>query len=96
VNGLAIHAFPEGGAFIVGEGVEEGFPEGDFGVEGRCGCGIWRWFAPFTAVVVMMPVVMPVGSIGIGGGRAGAGAGVLGRGLFEAEFGGGGALVGGG
>ena len=92
MDGLSIHAFPEGGAFVVGEGVEEGFAEGGFGVEGRCGCGGRRQFAPFAAVV------MPVGSMDFGGRRAGAGAGagVLGRGVFEAEFGGGGARVGGG
>jgi len=91
VDGLSIHAFPEGGAFVVGEGVEEGFAEGGFGVEGRGGCGGRGQFAPLTAVVVMVAVVMTVRSIGFGDG----GAGGVGRGVFEAEFGGGGALVGG-
>ncbi len=66
MDGLAIDPFPERGAFIVGEGVEEGFAEGGFGVEGRCGCGGRGQFAPFTAVVVVMPVVVAGWSIGIG------------------------------
>ncbi len=32
VDGLAIDALPEGGAFVVGEGVEEVFAEGGVGV----------------------------------------------------------------
>jgi len=37
VDGLAVDGFPEGGAFVVGEGVEEGFAEGGVGVEVRGG-----------------------------------------------------------
>lgn len=32
MDGLAIDALPESGAFVVGEGVEEGFAEGGVGI----------------------------------------------------------------
>jgi len=39
VDGLAVDSFPEGSAFVVGEGVEEGFAEGGVGVEVLGGVG---------------------------------------------------------
>jgi len=32
VDGLAVDTFPEGGAFVVGEGIKEGLAEGGVGV----------------------------------------------------------------
>lgn len=32
MDGLAVDGFPESGAFVIGEGVEEGFAEGGVGV----------------------------------------------------------------
>lgn len=82
MDGLAVNDFPEGGAFVVGEGVEERFAEGGVGVE-RWGRRVEKGWgggttAPAGAVVVM---VAPAGWFvrarrrgvgGRGGGRAGA------------------------
>jgi hypothetical protein len=74
VDGLAVDGFPVGSAFVVGKGVEEGFPEGGFRSErrvlerigfrvcGRCGCGGVRASATVasTVVPVMMVPVMTI------------------------------------
>lgn len=41
MDGLAVDAFPECGAFVVGEGIEEGFSERGVGVEVLVGLGVW-------------------------------------------------------
>lgn len=69
MDGLAVDAFPVGGAFIVGEGVEEGFAEGgvgvgEFGGFGSGGVIVWwgvvGWGVRTSAVVVTMRVMMAV------------------------------------
>jgi len=59
VDRLAIDALPEGGAFVVGEGVEEVFAEGGVGVGiprvrgWRARVGGWGGCAPFTSGAIV-------------------------------------------
>ena len=66
VDGLPVDRFPECGAFVVGEGVEEGFAEGGVGVEGGrvegvrlfWGCGGRVAVGAVVVVVVVATVAM--------------------------------------
>ena len=84
MDGLPVHALPERSAFVVGEGVEEGFAERDVRVrvlpvrfEVVVVVGVGRGVgARFGAVVVVVTVtvVMAVGASGVlrcGRGRGG-------------------------
>lgn len=78
---LAVDALPEGGAFVVGEGVEEGFSEGGVGVEGvERVLGARR--VGTSAVVMAVVAVRARGMVRGGGGRTGSWSWVFG---FEAE-----------
>lgn len=79
---LPVHTFPERGSFVVGEGVEEGFAEGDVrvheegffvpavaGVFVIIGRGVWMSFGAVVAAVVMAPGVARVLREGGGGGE---------------------------
>lgn len=98
MDGLAVDGFPEGGAFVVGEGIEEGFAEGGVGVEvlggvgvggvgGVGGCGfVGRALGTSTGTVVMA-VVAVTGLVGWDGWRGGTASlrGRVGGSVFEAE-----------
>lgn len=67
VDGLTVDGFPERGAFVVGEGVEEGFSKRGFGVEGLVGRGGGGGGASMAVMVgaVVTPgvVAMMVGAV---------------------------------
>ena len=96
---LAVDAFPEGGAFVVGEGVEEGFAEGGVWVEVLGGFGAGEvggvvevgsvgWGAGVSARAVVVVVVVAMVGLVVrwrwGGGAASVGGRARGSG-FEAE-----------
>lgn len=63
MNWLAVDGFPVCGAFVVGEGVEEGFSECGVGIEGGWGGG--RGSGVFVgAASVVFGVVGAVGAVG--------------------------------
>lgn len=75
VDRLPIDTFPESGAFVVGEGVEEGFAEGVVWVEavsvGTVGIRDRRGSWSATAVCSVGTIVMMMSVVVVGGFRVG-------------------------
>ena len=63
---LSVHAFPVCGAFVVGEGVEEGFAECGVGVEGGVPGGVFRSRGSTGTSACAMEAVMVAMSVAAG------------------------------